>query len=73
MSESGLRPVRRCVCAAVSFAEMKLSGAKTLDEINHRFDAGINCGLCVPYIQRMLETGEVEFDASSISYSCEAG
>lgn len=73
MNDSGLRPVRRCVCASVTFAELKLSGAKTLDEIGDRFDAGINCGLCVPFIEQMLKTGEVEFDALSITYTCEAG
>lgn len=65
--------MRRCVCASITFAEMKLSGAKSLEEIGDRFDAGINCGLCVPYISRMLQTGEIEFDASTITYECEAG
>lgn len=57
-----LRPVKQCVCFERTFRELKESGAKTLDEIIERFHCSTGCGLCSPYIQRMLQTGETEFE-----------
>jgi NAD(P)H-nitrite reductase large subunit len=37
------------------------SGATTLDEIRNEFGATLGCGLCLPYIKKMLQTGETEF------------
>jgi len=56
------RPVRQCVCFKRTFAELKASGANTLDEIVERFQCTTGCGLCKPYILRMLETGETQFE-----------
>lgn len=54
-------PVRRCVCADVSFAELRAAGVTTLEEASHWFNVANNCGLCRPYVERMLETGETAF------------
>jgi len=53
--------VDRCVCFDVSFDRLKRHARETgtdLAGLQERFGCGRGCGLCVPYIQRMLETGE---------------
>lgn len=50
-----------CVCAGIPFKAMADSGATTLDEIRNEFGATLGCGLCLPYIKKMLQTGETEF------------
>ena len=54
------RPIRRCVCAGVTFAELKELGVKSMEEAAEH-ECGINCGRCRPYIELMLETGETAF------------
>ena len=52
----------------MTFAEMKethLDLAALMDV----YDVGTNCGSCLPYIQRMLQTGETEFDILSCDLS----
>lgn len=44
------------------FAELLAAGVKSLQEIADRFGCGTGCGLCRPYLARMLATGETEFD-----------
>ena len=56
--------VDRCVCFEVSFGELKAYVEKTgggFDELTVHFGCGRGCGLCVPYIRKMLETGETAF------------
>lgn len=57
--------VTRCVCFNVSFADLKEvaeeDGVTTLDELREIILCGANCRFCVPYIERMLRTGETEF------------
>jgi len=55
------RPVKQCICFEKTFQELKESGARTMDEIIERFQCSTGCGLCRPYILRMLATGETEF------------
>lgn len=55
------RPVTGCICTGYSFAELKECGLSTADEIADEFGSGVQCGLCRPYIERMLRTGETEF------------
>jgi len=31
----------------------------TLDDIRDQWECGRSCGMCKPYLRRMLETGEV--------------
>ncbi|MEY5031802.1 MAG: hypothetical protein RL354_833 [Planctomycetota bacterium] len=56
--------IDRCICYDRTFAELE-SAARTeslaLDDIAKRFGCGSCCGVCRPYIERMLETGETVF------------
>ncbi len=62
-----MRPVRieRCVCSDRTFAELRAiagaADARTIDELQRRVEFGRGCGLCRPYVRRMLRTGEVVF------------
>lgn len=56
--------IDRCVCVNVSFEEMlEASRAEGLDRdgLEHRFGCCRGCGLCGPYVRRMLRTGETCF------------
>jgi bacterioferritin-associated ferredoxin len=37
------------------------AGGWTLDELTRETGCGAGCGLCRPYLRRMLATGETEF------------
>jgi len=50
-----------CACFDKSFAELKESGLDTLEKIAERYRCGTKCGLCRPYIQQMLDSGETTF------------
>ena len=58
--------VDRCVCFDVSFAEIRnWAGDRectTLSCVRDEFGCTDGCGLCRPFIRRVLETGEVAFD-----------
>ncbi len=56
------KPVRMCACAMVSFRTLKEAGVANVQEASERFGCGRSCRTCVPYIERMLETGETEFE-----------
>ncbi len=53
-----------CVCRRVPFTHL-LSRARAagwgLDELIAATGCGAGCGLCRPYLRRMLATGETEF------------
>jgi bacterioferritin-associated ferredoxin len=52
------------VCFDLRFSELKKKldeRPATLDEIGRRYGCGACCGMCRPYIERMLETGETVF------------
>lgn len=56
--------VTRCVCADVTFEQLKLHvDCHQCDYIDlcETFGCASHCGLCRPYIFRMLETGETRF------------
>jgi len=56
--------IDRCICFGVRFVELKLAHAerpRSVDELTAEFGCGSCCGLCRPYIERMLETGETVF------------
>ncbi len=56
--------IERCVCVNVSFEEMlETSRAERLDQdgLERRFGCCRGCGLCAPYVRRMLRTGETCF------------
>jgi bacterioferritin-associated ferredoxin len=58
-------PIRACICHHKTFNEVKqlcaANGWSTLEEIAARTGCGTGCGLCRPYLQRMLDTGETAF------------
>lgn len=56
--------VTHCICRERSFA-LALSvarehGCTTVAELQEHLGISTNCGLCIPYVQRAIETGEVE-------------
>lgn len=56
--------IDRCVCYDVRFETLKCAldeRPRTLDEIRSEFGCMDCCGMCRPYIERMLETGETVF------------
>ena len=53
--------IDRCVCFDTSFSALKerLNGrVRTIEEIRAEFGCSSCCGICQPYIERMLATGE---------------
>ena len=58
--------VTRCICFGRTFAELKrvaaARGCKTVSELQQHALFGRACMMCVPYVERMLETGETEFE-----------
>lgn len=56
--------VDRCVCVGVSFVslleEARRSGM-TYEVLTRKTGACVQCGLCGPYVKKMLETGQVIF------------
>lgn len=57
--------VTRCVCFQRSFRELKREAAAygwtRVAQITRATGCGSGCGSCVPYLQRMLQTGETCF------------
>ncbi len=60
-------PIRidRCLCFDRTFAALKgvaeRTGAATVPELQRHVRFGAGCGLCQPYVRRMLRTGETVF------------
>jgi bacterioferritin-associated ferredoxin len=56
--------VDRCICQRHPFAELlPLAQAEgwTLADVMRETGCGDQCGLCRPYLRRMLQTGETVF------------
>jgi len=56
--------VSRCICRDRRFAELfplARLNAWTLPDLMRETGCGAQCGLCRPYLRRMLRTGETEF------------
>jgi bacterioferritin-associated ferredoxin len=55
--------VDRCICHGVSFADIRAWADDredtTLDKVRAHWGCGRSCGMCRPYIQKVLETGDV--------------
>ena len=63
MSPPGL-VVDRCICRGVPFAELlprARAAGWTLADLIRETGCGGQCGLCRPYLRRMLATGETVF------------
>lgn len=58
--------IDRCYCFQKRFADLKAvaeeTGAVTVQEVQQHVEFGHNCGLCHPYVRRMLRTGQTSFD-----------
>lgn len=57
--------IDRCVCHKVTFAEIRDWRVEHpragFEEVQRRFRCGTGCGLCAPYVRRLLRTGQVVF------------
>ena len=56
--------VDRCICRNLPFGELlprARAGGWTLQDLMSATGAGAQCGLCRPYLRRMLRTGETTF------------
>lgn len=58
--------IDRCICYNTTFEEMKSimceNNIKTIDELRNIKPVSLNCKICLPYILKMIETGETEFN-----------
>ena len=56
--------VNRCLCRKIPFAlalgVAREHGCRTVAELQEHLTLGTGCGLCVPYMQRALVTGETD-------------
>ncbi len=60
-----------CVCNSVSFAEIAAQGLQTLEEITEQTGAGTTCESCLPYLRKMLRTGQTAFEVSDAGEPCD--
>ena len=51
--------VDRCVCFEMTFKRMLAEGCESVEAAAKRWGCGTKCGLCKPYIERTIRTGEV--------------
>lgn len=58
--------IDRCVCFNVKISKLKeiadQSDCKNIEDLQEYIDFGLACGMCLEYVEKMLDTGEVEFD-----------
>ena len=58
--------IDRCVCRKKTFALLKdvacAAHVSTTEELAAIEPFGDGCGLCKPYVRRMLKTGQTEFN-----------
>ena len=57
--------IDRCYCFQETFAHLKrvadVRGAESVEALQACVTFGQQCGLCRPYVRRMLRTGETTF------------
>lgn len=56
--------ITRCICRGRKFAELLPLAHENgwdLQTLMNSTGCGAQCGLCRPYLRRMLETGETDF------------
>ncbi len=65
MSHERRKTVKMCVCQRKTFEALKEiaqeKGYTTADELIDNGEAGTGCGMCHPYLHKMMVTGEVRF------------
>lgn len=75
MSDSPMLVVKRCICFQRTFAEIKVLCEQnvwtTIAEIACGTGCSTGCGLCRPYLARMLFTGDTEFPILSADHETE--
>lgn len=58
--------VTKCICHSREFSKIKEyaeeHGLTTVEELQSQKFCSCGCGLCIPYIDLMFETGETEFE-----------
>jgi bacterioferritin-associated ferredoxin len=56
--------VNRCICRRITFAHAlavaRRNRCGTVADLQRHVELGTGCGLCVPYMQRSLLTGETD-------------
>jgi bacterioferritin-associated ferredoxin len=56
--------VSGCICKATPFGELyprAVAAGWSLDDLMRETGCGTQCGLCRPYLRRMLRTGQTAF------------
>lgn len=57
--------ISHCICHEVSFASIKALAEKEktvdINVLQEKLPFALNCGMCLPYINRSLKTGETVF------------
>jgi len=57
--------VTKCICHSRTFKEVKEyareNDISTIEELRNQKYCSCGCGLCSPYVEMVLETGETEF------------
>jgi len=57
--------VLKCICHDHTFEEIKayadVNDLSSLEELQDRDYCSNNCGMCAPYVEITLETGQTEF------------
>ncbi len=57
--------ITSCVCYDKTFVEIKVEaeklGLSSVEQIQERLDCAKGCGLCIEYIEQMIQTGKTEF------------
>ncbi|MBV6479218.1 MAG: hypothetical protein HGGPFJEG_01989 [Ignavibacteria bacterium] len=58
--------INKCICYDTTFKEMISimikNNLKSIDELRNIKPVSLNCKLCLPYINKMIETGKTEFN-----------
>jgi len=58
--------VNRCICSNITFREIKdvaeQNGYSSVPELREAGVCALHCRICEPYVEKVLETGEVVFE-----------
>ena len=65
------KPVRACLCFPRAFKDLLLLARShnwlAVEEITDSTGCGGGCGICRPYLEKMLATGETEFEVIDLA------
>lgn len=57
--------ITKCICYDTTFKEMRKimreNNLRSIEELREFKPVALNCKLCLPYIKKMIRTGETEF------------